>query len=204
MATLETDGLRPEMVPMVEDFYARCERAGLDLLVYCTVRSGSEQARIWRRGRSRATIDTAVAERRVYQHHVLSGEREANGGDIQLARAAEVGIPDLAFFAPADTDDIAVARFLNWSLGCILTVGPQKGSVIRTHAMPGYSAHQYGVAVDAIPCMNGKALWDEPDAVQEMGEHGEAAGLEWAGRWQSFTERVHFQLPDWRSMIRGG
>jgi peptidoglycan L-alanyl-D-glutamate endopeptidase CwlK len=58
--------------------------------------------------------------------------------------------------------------------------------------------------VDAVPVEDGKALWDEPDAIQEMGEHGEAAGLEWAGRWTTFTEAVHFQLPNWRQRILEG
>ena len=35
-------------------------------------------------------------------------------------------------------------------------------------------------------------------------EHGEAAGLEWAGRWTTFTEAVHFQLPNWRQRILEG
>lgn len=202
MVTPSTDGLRPEMAAMVEDFQARCTRAGLDLLIYCGLRSGIQQAKIWRKGRTKAEIDATTGERRSYQGHVLSGLKTPEDRDVARARAAERAIPDLAMFAPADTDAIAVARFLNWSLGCIHTVGPQKGAVKRTNAMPGQSAHQYGVAVDAIILQDGKALWDEPDAVQEMGEHGEDAGLEWAGRWTSFPERVHFQLPDWRKRIR--
>jgi len=198
-----TDGLREEMVPLIEDFQTRCARAGLDLLIYCGLRSGITQARIWRQGRTTAEIEAVVNTGRTYQGNILSGLKTPKDRDVDRARAAEKAIPDLAMFAPAETDPVAVARFLNWSLGCIVTVGPQKGTIRRTNAQPGRSAHQYGVAVDAIITQDGKALWDEPDAVQEMGEHGEAAGLEWAGRWESFPERVHFQLPAWEKRIRG-
>ncbi|MCP5059543.1 MAG: M15 family metallopeptidase [bacterium] len=202
MARLDTTGLHDDMIPLVEDFHTRCGRAGLDLLVYCTLRTGSQQARIWRKGRATSDIDGEIMRAREYQGRILSGAVEPKSRDIALARAAEKGIPDLAMFAPAETDAISVARFLNWSLGCILTVGPQKGATIRTNAMPGRSSHQYGVAVDAIVLDDGKALWDEPDVIQEMGEHGEAAGLEWAGRWTTFRERVHFQLPEWQARMR--
>lgn len=204
MPKLDTDGLHVDLAPLVEDFHARCGAAGLDLLVYCTVRTGTEQARIWRKGRTGADIDARVLKGRAYQGDILDGRREPKRSDIERARGAERAIPDLSVFTPAATDPISVARFLNWSLGCILTVGPQKGATIRTNAMPGYSAHQYGVAIDAIVLEDSKALWDEPDAVQEMGEHGEAAGLDWAGRWTKFRESVHFQLPDWRKRIREG
>jgi|TARA_Y100000310_G_scaffold232390_2_gene235224 peptidoglycan L-alanyl-D-glutamate endopeptidase CwlK len=205
MAKLDTDGLHVDLVPLVKDFHARCGDAGLDLLVYCTVRTGTQQARIWRKGRSGATIEETITEARTYQGDILDGRKEPKPSDIERARAAEQGIPDLSVFPPTATDPISVARFLNWSLGCILTVGPQTGATVRTNAMPGYSAHQYGVAIDAIVLQDDKALWDEPDVVQEMGEHGEAAGLEWAGRWKKrFRERVHFQLPDWRKRIREG
>jgi hypothetical protein len=125
MPPLNTDGLRDDMASLVEDFHARCATAGLDLLVYCTRRTGVQQARIWRRGRSSSQIDSRVANERDYQGRILSGQKTVDIEDVALARSAEVGIPELAEFAPASTDAIAMARFTNWSLGCVVTVGPR-------------------------------------------------------------------------------
>lgn len=67
---------------------------------------------------------------------------------------------------------------------------------IVTNAKPWQSAHQYGRAVDAVPLVSGKCVWryrpDDP-YWSVMVEEGEKAGLEWAGRWKRFKERVHFQ-----------
>ena len=65
---------------------------------------------------------------------------------------------------------------------------------IVTNAKPGRSWHNYGLAVDVVPLRNGKPVWDAKDPVWEtVGKLGEAAGLEWAGRWTRFRELPHFQ-----------
>jgi peptidoglycan LD-endopeptidase CwlK len=70
---------------------------------------------------------------------------------------------------------------------------------IVTRAMPGQSAHNYGLAVDVVPIVNGKPDWREEDPVwQKLGQIGEASGLEWAGRWHDFPEFPHLQLPNWK------
>lgn len=63
-----------------------------------------------------------------------------------------------------------------------------------TNAKPGQSFHNFRCAVDVVPMRNGKPVWDDKDPVwQEVGRLGEAAGLEWAGRWRKFREYPHFQ-----------
>lgn len=69
-----------------------------------------------------------------------------------------------------------------------------KENKIVTNAGPGESIHQYGLAFDVVPLIAGKPCWDKRSAVwTAVGALGEAAGLEWAGRWKTFPEYPHFQ-----------
>lgn len=73
---------------------------------------------------------------------------------------------------------------------------------IVTNAQPGQSAHQYGMALDFVPIINGKPCWDDSNPVWEIaGKLAESCGLEWAGRWSKFREYPHVQLPNWLSHI---
>lgn len=70
---------------------------------------------------------------------------------------------------------------------------------IVTNAPPGESAHNFGLAIDVVPIINGKPDWEGAHPVwAQAGNLGEAAGLEWAGRWVHMREMPHFQLPNWR------
>jgi len=65
---------------------------------------------------------------------------------------------------------------------------------IVTNAPAGSSFHNYRCAVDVVPLVNGKPVWDGTDPLwKQIGELGEQCGLEWAGRWKSFKELAHFQ-----------
>jgi peptidoglycan L-alanyl-D-glutamate endopeptidase CwlK len=65
---------------------------------------------------------------------------------------------------------------------------------IVTRAKGGESFHNYKCAVDIVPIVNGKLVWDDEDPVwQTLGELGKQAGLEWAGDWKTFKEFPHFQ-----------
>lgn len=72
------------------------------------------------------------------------------------------------------------------------------GSIV-TNAQAGDSAHNYGLAYDVVPLRNGKPVWGtiasmDAELWQRVGELGEAAGLEWAGRWRGrLIEFAHFQ-----------
>lgn len=62
-----------------------------------------------------------------------------------------------------------------------------------TNAKSGDSFHNYRIAFDFCPIVNGKAMWDSVDLFQKCGEIAESVGLEWAGRWRSFKELAHCQ-----------
>jgi len=65
---------------------------------------------------------------------------------------------------------------------------------IVTNANAGDSYHNYRCAVDVVPLVDGKPDWDGSHPVwQKVGELGEQAGLEWAGKWVHFEELAHFQ-----------
>lgn len=73
---------------------------------------------------------------------------------------------------------------------------------IVTNAKAGQSAHQYGLAIDVVPMVNGKPDWVGTDPLwAEVGAIGQAAGLDWLGAPGSpFIEEAHFQLPNWKQV----
>lgn len=62
-----------------------------------------------------------------------------------------------------------------------------------TNAKPGQSWHNWRLAFDFCPIVNGKAAWDDEKLFEVCGEIAEQIGLEWAGRWTSFRELAHCQ-----------
>lgn len=86
----------------------------------------------------------------------------------------------------------------------------QPGKIV-TNAKGGYSNHNFGLAVDLCPFLSdGKPLWNAPDATWKfIGKAAERQGLEWGGRWKTFVDRPHVQLPglsvsDCRALYRQG
>jgi len=68
-----------------------------------------------------------------------------------------------------------------------------KGYVV-TNAKAGESYHNYRCAVDVVPLVGGKPMWDTNNPVWEsVAVLGKQAGLEWAGDWKTFKEMAHFQ-----------
>lgn len=76
---------------------------------------------------------------------------------------------------------------------------------IVTNAKAGESAHNYRLAMDVVPLVNGKPDWDGAHPVwQQIGAIGQSCGLEWLGAPGSpFREQAHFQYPNWRSLREG-
>lgn len=74
---------------------------------------------------------------------------------------------------------------------------------IVTNARAGQSAHNYGLAIDIVPVVNGKPDWNGADAVwQQIGHLGQARGLEWYGAPEAkFKELPHFEVPGWRALV---
>lgn len=71
---------------------------------------------------------------------------------------------------------------------------------IVTNAKPGYSFHEYGCAIDVVPMVNGKPLWQVfissgimHPVWARLGELAAIAGVEWSGSWKGFKEYAHFQ-----------
>jgi peptidoglycan L-alanyl-D-glutamate endopeptidase CwlK len=65
---------------------------------------------------------------------------------------------------------------------------------IVTNAVGGSSFHNWRCAIDVVPIVNGKPVWDTSMAVwQLIGKLGKQAGLDWAGDWKTFKEYPHFQ-----------
>lgn len=66
------------------------------------------------------------------------------------------------------------------------------GKVV-TNAKAGQSFHNWRVAFDFVPVVNGKARWNDTELFIRCGEIAEDVGLEWAGRWKKFKEMAHCQ-----------
>lgn len=62
-----------------------------------------------------------------------------------------------------------------------------------TNARGGQSFHNWKVAFDFCPIVNGKAVWNDVALFTKCGEIAESVGLEWAGRWVKFKELAHCQ-----------
>lgn len=62
-----------------------------------------------------------------------------------------------------------------------------------TNAKAGQSWHNWRVAFDFVPVVNGKAQWNDLQTFEKCGIIAESLGLEWAGRWTKFREMAHLQ-----------
>jgi peptidoglycan L-alanyl-D-glutamate endopeptidase CwlK len=73
---------------------------------------------------------------------------------------------------------------------------------IVTNARAGQSAHNYGLALDIVPMVNGKPDWNGSDPIwDQIGALGVEAGLTWLGSPDStFKEKPHFEHSDWRTV----
>jgi hypothetical protein len=62
-----------------------------------------------------------------------------------------------------------------------------------TRSGAGKSKHQYGLAVDIVPIVNGKAEWHNLALWRRIGYAGERLGLRWGGRWRRIFDPGHFE-----------
>jgi D-alanyl-D-alanine carboxypeptidase len=62
-----------------------------------------------------------------------------------------------------------------------------------TRSQGGISRHQYGLAVDLVPIINGEPGWDNKNLWKKIGLVGESLGLRWGGRWRSLYDPAHFE-----------
>ena len=62
-----------------------------------------------------------------------------------------------------------------------------------TNAPPGFSYHNYGLAVDVVEYKNGKPNWKSKNW-NTIGKLGKEQGLVWGGDWKRLVDKPHFQL----------
>jgi peptidoglycan L-alanyl-D-glutamate endopeptidase CwlK len=62
-----------------------------------------------------------------------------------------------------------------------------------SRARAGQSYHNYGLAMDAVPIVEGRADWDSKKW-DEVGRLGKALGFEWGGEFKGLVDKPHFQL----------
>ena len=72
--------------------------------------------------------------------------------------------------------------------------GRTKPGPIVTKAKGGFSLHNYGVAFDIVPVVNGKTDYSNATTFACVGEIGQRLGLEWGGAWATFPDKPHFQF----------
>lgn len=71
--------------------------------------------------------------------------------------------------------------------------GRENGGNIVTNAKGGQSYHNWRVAYDVVPILNGKNTYDEA-VLRAIGYFGTQVGLEWGGDFKTFPDLPHFQL----------
>jgi len=81
----------------------------------------------------------------------------------------------------------------NESQNALYAQGRTAGGSIVTNAKAGQSFHNWRCAVDVVPIVNGKAVWNDVNTWARIGVIGKSVGLEWAGDWKKFKEFPHFQ-----------
>ncbi len=83
----------------------------------------------------------------------------------------------------------------NESQGALYAQGRTTPGKIVTNAAAGMSFHNYRVAFDFVPLVNGKAIWDDKALWDKCGAIGQQVGLEWGGSWK-FKDKPHMQDTD--------
>ena len=85
----------------------------------------------------------------------------------------------------------------------LYAIGRTKPGKRVTNAKAGQSAHNFGLALDFVPIVDGKPEWTGKSSQWQMaGKLAPAYGLEWAGTWTRFRELPHVQVPGWRSLVQ--
>ena len=102
-----------------------------------------------------------------------------------------------AFVAACKKDGIDILITSTWrdnaAQNALYAQGRTKPGRIVTNARAGSSFHNYKLAFDFVPIVNGKAQWNDLATFKRAGAIGERLGLDWAGRWISFKELAHLQ-----------
>jgi peptidoglycan LD-endopeptidase CwlK len=64
---------------------------------------------------------------------------------------------------------------------------------IVTNAKAGFSIHNFGLALDVVEIVEGKAIWNSPNWLQ-IGGIGKSLGFVWGGDWKKLVDKPHFEM----------
>lgn len=71
--------------------------------------------------------------------------------------------------------------------------GRTKAGKRVTNARGGYSYHNFRVAYDCVPMVNGVAVWGRRDLYKKIGQIGVSLGMEWGANFK-IKDCPHFQF----------
>lgn len=76
-----------------------------------------------------------------------------------------------------------------------------------TNARSGESAHNYGLAFDICPKVNGKLAWNRIDLFDKIGKIASTLVVDgvyklvWGGNFKSISDKPHFEMENWKKYI---
>lgn len=102
-----------------------------------------------------------------------------------------------AFIADCKKDGITIIITSSYrdkaSQAALYAQGRTKPGPKVTNAKPGQSFHNFKVAFDFAPVINGHIVWADIAAFKRCGEIGKRLGLEYGGDWRNFKDYAHLQ-----------
>ena len=111
-----------------------------------------------------------------------------------LAAAVRAAAADLA--ARGITIEVVQGLRTFEEQAALYAQGRTKPGPIVTQARAGESNHNYGLAADVCPFVDGQPDWNAPIRVwAAIGDAASRHGLEWGGQWKKFLDKPHVQLP---------
>jgi peptidoglycan L-alanyl-D-glutamate endopeptidase CwlK len=72
--------------------------------------------------------------------------------------------------------------------------GRTKPGKVVTNAEPGESYHNFGLALDFVTVVKGKAVWAVGKEWKRFVAISKKHGFEWGGDWKTFQDNPHLQL----------
>jgi len=91
----------------------------------------------------------------------------------------------------------------NESQDALYAQGRTAPGKVVTKAKSGESFHNYKLAFDCVPVVNGVAQWNDNSLWSRIGQYGKECGLEWGGDFKSFKDKPHFEKNfgfDWKTL----
>jgi peptidoglycan LD-endopeptidase CwlK len=110
--------------------------------------------------------------------------------DMWLEKCKAAGIDVLVYCTYRSLDEQAA----------LYAIGRTRTGRKVTNARPGSSAHNFRLALDFVPMLNGKAQWANKALYNKAIDIAEACGLQ-SLRNSSFPELAHLQMPGWRGYV---